>query len=54
MKRHPKVSIRTPEACSAARAMAFHPTNMKKFFDMVGKVLETPMIYEWFKYVKPG
>ena len=40
MKRHPEVSIRTPEACSVARAMAFNPTNMKTFLDIVDKVLE--------------
>jgi len=38
-KRHPKISIRTPEACSIARAMAFNKTNVQTFQDKLEEVL---------------
>lgn len=39
-KRHSdKLSIRTPEACSIARAMAFNKPNVDKYFDKLQEVL---------------
>ncbi|XP_039311164.1 uncharacterized protein LOC120356784 [Solenopsis invicta] len=38
-KRHPVISIRVPEACSIARAMAFNKTNVEIFFNKLEEVL---------------
>ncbi|KAK3910370.1 ARS-binding protein 1 [Frankliniella fusca] len=37
-KRHPNISIRVPEACSIARAMAFNETNVNIFFNKLSEV----------------
>ncbi|KAE8741495.1 hypothetical protein FOCC_FOCC012980 [Frankliniella occidentalis] len=38
--RHPELSVRTPEGCSIARAMAFNRANVKLFFDKFAEVRE--------------
>jgi len=35
MSRHPELSVRTPENTSAARASAFNPVTVSKFFDLL-------------------
>ncbi|XP_042204018.1 MFS-type transporter clz9-like [Homarus americanus] len=40
LRRHPQLSIRTPEPTSAARARCFNQTNVDKFFDILSLVQE--------------
>ncbi|KAK3923478.1 Tigger transposable element-derived protein 1 [Frankliniella fusca] len=39
MKRHPEISIRVPESCSIARAMAFNKTTVENYFNKLEEVL---------------
>lgn len=39
-KRHPEITLRTPEPTSAARAMGFNRTAVKKFFDCLTDVYD--------------
>ncbi|KAK3928286.1 Pogo transposable element with KRAB domain [Frankliniella fusca] len=39
-RRHPQLSIRTPEGCSIARAQAFNKPNVEKFFDKLAEVMQ--------------
>jgi len=39
-KRHPNISIRVPEGCSIARAMAFNATTVATFYDKLSEVRE--------------
>ena len=40
LKRHPKISIRKPEATSAARARGFNKVSVSKFFTLLTEVME--------------
>ncbi|CAG9561341.1 unnamed protein product [Danaus chrysippus] len=40
MKRHPDLSIRRPEATSAARAMGFNKVAVNKFYSLLGEVYD--------------
>ena len=40
MSRHPELSLHTPEATSAARAMAFNKPNVSKFFSLLSKEID--------------
>lgn len=41
MKRHPDLSIRKPEATSAARASGFNPTVVGKFYTLLSGIIDT-------------
>lgn len=41
MKRHPNLSLRTPEATSAARAMGFNKAVVQNFFELLISIIET-------------
>lgn len=41
MKRHPKLSIRVPQATSLARATGFNPFTVRSFYDKLGDLLDT-------------
>ena len=49
MKRHNELTLRQPEATSAARARAFNPVNVKKFFDLLEPLID---IYTSFLQTK--
>ena len=40
MKRHHELTLRQPEATIAARARAFNPVNVKKFFDLLEQLID--------------
>ena len=40
LKRHPSLSIRVPQATSIARATAFNPHTVSKFFEKLGELFD--------------
>ena len=45
-KRQPNISLREPEGCSVARAMAFNQTNVNLFFDKLAEVRERHLTFK--------
>ncbi|XP_011875210.1 PREDICTED: uncharacterized protein LOC105566092 isoform X2 [Vollenhovia emeryi] len=41
MQRHSNISLRKPEATSAARAMGFNKVSVKKYFDLLTSIVQT-------------
>ena len=47
MKRHPTLSLRSPEPTSAARAMGFNQAAVNKFYQLLGQVMDR------YKFTRP-